>query len=117
MVAFRVGQAYSRFWEGCALLYGIHGDTFNAASTILSFTSLADSKKEEALTLRHLIARLFSLWNALILAELEGTKDSDGQAFTYPLLDVQGLDNQTLVFVDKTDAKVEYVFQKLQQSV
>lgn len=115
LFAFRTSQAYARFWEGATLAHQMVGDWFDAASSIMAFCAYSDSDAEEVKRFVHTIVRMFSLLNALILAELENSDDSnETRALAYDLLDVQGLDSRTLRAISRSDTKPECVFQKIQ---
>jgi predicted membrane chloride channel (bestrophin family) len=115
--AFRTGQAYNRFWEGVGLVHGMIGDWYDAASSIVAFCDHSQLDRLSIRTFQHLIVRLFSLQTALILSELEGTEDGQGTAMTYNLVDIQGIDTNTLQLIIHGDNRPEIVFQKIQRLI
>lgn len=117
ILAFRNGQAYSRFWEGATMVHEMCGDWYDAASSLIAFTEYSDADEEPVAEFINVIVRLFSLQNALILAELEAPGESSKRAHTYDLLDVRGIDATSLKTISTVGCKPEFVFQKLQQLV
>jgi len=115
-VAFHASQAYSRFWTGAGGSFGIIADFFDVASSLVAFTRGSKVEPSVKLEFHHMVVRLISLLHALICADLESEGEISGQesAFSYELIDIEGLDAESLETLQKADRKVELVFQWLQ---
>mmetsp|Transcript_312 Transcript_312/g.864 ORF Transcript_312/g.864 Transcript_312/m.864 type:complete len:542 (-) Transcript_312:179-1804(-) len=116
MVAFRTNQAYQRHWEGVTLLQNMMGNWHDAASSLVAFCRYSSANPREIMEFQHVLVRLLSLMNALVFCELSG---HDGDALRedhlqYKLLDIAGLDHQTLRGIVESDCRPELAFQKVQ---
>jgi len=122
LVAFRLQTAYGKFWDGCDHLYLLVGDLFDTMSDCLAFTSCSKADPQVILEFQHLIVRLCSLLNSCIFAALEaGSEAANGlnesaeeaelpKAYDFEILDIQGIDEETLERFLEADNKVEVVF-------
>mmetsp|Transcript_13098 Transcript_13098/g.41857 ORF Transcript_13098/g.41857 Transcript_13098/m.41857 type:complete len:591 (-) Transcript_13098:375-2147(-) len=121
LVVFRTSQAYARFWDGCTSTHKMQSEWFNACSCLIAFCR--HSKQDRAMIdeFKHKLVRLFSVLHALALADIEDTSSSDGEesaaAFRYQLIDASSLGRETLKAVKDSDAKVQLVFQWIQQLI
>mmetsp|Transcript_28763 Transcript_28763/g.66335 ORF Transcript_28763/g.66335 Transcript_28763/m.66335 type:complete len:553 (-) Transcript_28763:267-1925(-) len=117
MVAFRTNQAYQRHWEGVTLLQNMMGNWHDAASSLIAFCRHSSATTRDIMDFQHVLVRLLSLMNALVFCELSG---HDGDSITstdhlqYKLLDIAGLDHQTLRSIVDSDCRPELAFQKVQ---
>jgi len=113
LIVFRNSQAYLRFWEAASAMYQMHGELFDATSSILSFCSNAEHMKEQVSEFRHTIIRVFSLLSALMSEEL---MSSSGTPHVFcPTLDLEGLGEEALEVLNQSHSKVECVCQWVQQ--
>lgn len=121
MIVFRTSMAYSKFWEGCTQLYRMRSEWMDACSSLIAFTKYGSrSQEEEVDRFRHLLIRLFSMLHALALAEVEDSSSSvleDITAFRYELIDPDSIDPDSLDAIKASDAKVDLVFQWIQQLI
>lgn len=114
-VVFRLGQSYARYWEGVHLIHQMFGDWFDAVSSLCAFCRYSTESRAKILQFQHTVIRLVSLLNALICASLEGAKTFDRtQAFHFEVIDLDGLDEDTIDQIVDSEQRVELVFQKLQ---
>jgi predicted membrane chloride channel (bestrophin family) len=115
LVVFRTSQAYSRFTSGTSAVYKMQGAWFEAASSIIAFTNQTSLDEDTVVRFRHTVARLLSLLNALILAELavDETSVAD-RAFQLELLDLDGLDSNSVQLLRRARSKTDLVFHWLQ---
>jgi len=98
LLAFRTRQALGRFWEGTSLLHQMRGEWFDAASCLMTFSRdarVTKGKGAEVMEFRHTLLRLMSLMHASALDEI-GEVSEEGY---YEVLDIQGLDDETLKFL------------------
>eukprot|EP00811_Abedinium_folium_P025942 NODE_374_length_3109_cov_9.581824.p1 GENE.NODE_374_length_3109_cov_9.581824~~NODE_374_length_3109_cov_9.581824.p1 ORF type:complete len:764 (+),score=193.66 NODE_374_length_3109_cov_9.581824:255-2546(+) len=117
MVVFRTSQCYARFWDGCTLLYDLRADILDAASSLMSFSTVTASDTEEVQMFRHKLVRLFSMLHALILSDLEGHGDDRqdlSYAYTFNLVDPTGIDAESLEAICQSKQKAHLVFQWIQ---
>jgi len=120
LTVFRTSQAYSRFWDGCTYVHLMRAEWFDACAALISFCKHANADEEAILTFQHILVRLFSLLHAVALADIEDCNSDELRevsAFKYELVDVAGLDLDSLQAVKKSEAKVELVFQWIQQLI
>lgn len=121
LVVFRTSQSYSRFWEGCTSMHKMGMKWFNACSLVISFCKTSKADDKTTIAFKHTIMRLFSLLHAVALADIEDKENtaslSDVHAFKYEVFDVQSLDSKFLIAVKQSPAKVELVYQWLQQLI
>lgn len=119
LAAFRIRAAYNKFWEGCDHAYSIVGDLFDAASTLCSFMRQSTASQEDQDNFFRLLVRLLSLLNSTIFAELEQGANrktlTDGgataTAFSFELIDIKGIDADSIDQLILAENKPETVFQ------
>jgi len=119
-LAFRASHAYSRFWNGTCALFGISADFYDVASSLVTFSRNSTAHQNEVMVFRHLVVRLFSMLHALILADLEAVGHITGneQAFSYELIDLQGINYESLVQLrDAGPRQVDVVYQWIQSVI
>jgi len=119
-LAFRASHAYSRFWNGTCALFGISADFYDVASSLVTFSRNSTAHQNEVMVFRHLMVRLFSMLHALILADLEAVGHITGneQAFSYELIDLQGINYESLVQLrDAGPRQVDVVYQWIQSVI
>lgn len=118
LVVFRTSQSYARFWEGCTSMHKMGMQWFNACSLVISFCKISKADEKTTTAFKHTIMRLFSMLHAVALAEIED-KDSnnidDVEAFKYEVFDVNNFGSAQLLAIRHSVAKVELVYQWLQQ--
>jgi len=120
LVVFRTGEAVRRFSAGCSSTHTLRANWFTACCECLAFCKTSTAPQAQIGTFQQTLVRMFSLWHALALAEIEDCESStttDVRALSYPLLDVQGLAKDALVRVRDSPTKVELVYQWIQQLV
>eukprot|EP00930_Biecheleria_cincta_P067650 TRINITY_DN5438_c0_g1_i1.p1 TRINITY_DN5438_c0_g1~~TRINITY_DN5438_c0_g1_i1.p1 ORF type:complete len:396 (+),score=64.49 TRINITY_DN5438_c0_g1_i1:95-1282(+) len=123
--AFRITKAYNKFWDGCGYVYNINGDLFDAAADLVAFTRCAKASPKRVHDFHHLLIRLTSLLHALICADLDRgaqrtAKDASKtapSAYSFELIDISAVDQQSLDSLLDTNNKVEMVFQWIQNIV
>lgn len=108
LTVFRTSQAYARYWEGSNLVHRMMGNWVDAVSTAFAYTRHSEQEEVRILEFKHILVRLVSLLNAMVLGELEGMNTNSsvsdhlvrvmGQKryFEYELLDAGSLDPRTL---------------------
>lgn len=119
-VVFRTSIAYARFWDGASATHQMRAEWFDACSAIVAFCKHSKEDRKKVWKFKHLLIRLFSLLHALALADIEDSATgeiSDIQAFKRDLIDVDGLDDESLLAVRDSDAKVQLAFQWIQQLI
>jgi len=116
MVVFRTSQGYGRFWEGASMVHKMTGEWYAAVSTLFAYCRHSRANEELVTDFQQRVLRYMSFLNALILARLENALEDDdhAQALTFPLLDVAGLDHESIMSLDGIDNKQEVVFQWIQ---
>lgn len=121
LAAFRIRNAYRKFWEACDHSYNIVGDLFSFASTVASLTRQSKASKEELSDFYSQLICLSSLMNSALFAGLECGADrvslSDGSsplAFTTEILGIDGMDEASLDALIHAEEKPEVVYQWIQ---
>eukprot|EP00929_Paragymnodinium_shiwhaense_P078589 TRINITY_DN40757_c0_g1_i2.p1 TRINITY_DN40757_c0_g1~~TRINITY_DN40757_c0_g1_i2.p1 ORF type:complete len:624 (+),score=88.57 TRINITY_DN40757_c0_g1_i2:106-1977(+) len=124
LVIFRTSIAYSRFWDGATLTHNMRGNWFDACSALIAFTKCSKATPQQVNNFRHIIIRLFSMLHALALAEIEEAEVTGlsehpqlSSSMSLDLIDVRGIDPRSLSTVRASDAKVELLFQWIQQTI
>lgn len=120
LVVFRTQQAYARFWDGATAIHKMRAEWFDACSALISFCKFSDADEGETVAFKQMCVRLISMLHAAALAEIE---DSDHEnicaveAFKYELIDAQNIDAVTMRAVKTSKAKVELIYQWVQQLI
>jgi len=122
LAVFRTSQAYSRFWEGCTSTHKMGAEWFDCCSSLMAFCKHSRAPMETILEFQNTLVRLFSMLHAAALGEIEdnGAPDahfSDVEAFKMELIDANSLSPQALRAVRDSNAKVELIFQWIQQLI
>jgi len=125
LLVFHTSQAYNRYMSGITLVLQMMGDYTDVMSLLVAFarTSSAASRADVDKFTKTATA-LISLLFMYSLAELEeSTKEEhsseDGKiigkhAYKYEVLDMQGIDDETLRYIIASPCKVETICQMLQ---
>lgn len=124
LCAFRVNAAYLKFWSGVTHVYHITGDLFDGTSDLIAFARTSKKTELEIDDFIQLLIRQVSLLNSVIFAELEAGTDhqhglqSEGDrglpaSYNYDLIDIQGLDQESLDRLLDANNKVELCYQWL----
>jgi len=126
LVVFRTQQAYNRFWEGCTAMHQMGAEWFDACSSLIAFSRHSNCEKYLVLNFRNKLLRLFSLLHGAAMAEVQDSCEGpDGDAslsdakylFKQNLIDIESLDQTSLIAVCECDCKVELIFQWVQQLI
>jgi len=111
LVVFRSQQAYSRWWEGGTLLLQLRGEWFNSYSCLMAFSNQgAPEKSEEVWRFQQQLVRLFSLLYCSALAQV-----SQMDVNSFEVLNVDGMDPETLKFLQTCPDKCEMCLQWIQR--
>lgn len=125
LVVFRTSQAYSRFWEGCTQMHKMGAEWFDSCSSLMAFCKHSDVDHDTILGFQNMLVRLFSMLHAAALGEIEDCGSasegprglSEVQAFNMEIIDVGAVNKDSLRVIRDSDAKVELIFQWIQQLV
>jgi len=104
--------SYNRWWEGGTLLQKARGEFFNSYSSIMAFTSTKPEMAPQVLKYTHLIARLMSLLFCVGLQQVSPDRDR-----SFEIIDLDGIDQSSLDFLNTAPDKVEIVLQWIQRSM
>eukprot|EP00929_Paragymnodinium_shiwhaense_P027134 TRINITY_DN15998_c0_g2_i1.p1 TRINITY_DN15998_c0_g2~~TRINITY_DN15998_c0_g2_i1.p1 ORF type:complete len:630 (-),score=115.89 TRINITY_DN15998_c0_g2_i1:130-2019(-) len=108
---FRSNVAYSRWWEGGTLLQQVRGEWFNAYSSLIAMSSTKPDDAERVEVYHHQLARFMSVLFCCALQQVSPNADRPFEIF-----DVGGLDQQSLIFLNSAQDKVEIILQWIQRS-
>jgi len=120
LTVFRTSQAYARFWDGTTSMHHMRAEWFNACAALLAFCKYADATSDAVFEFQQTLVRLFSMLHAVALADIEDTNGNGPDsvaAYKYGLVDVGGIDSESLRVLKKSHAKAELVFQWIQQLI
>lgn len=121
LVVFRTSQAYSRFWEGATQTHKMGAEWFDACSSLMAFCKHSDAPAEDIRGFQNLLIRLFSMLHACALGDIEDSPDEEDLdkivAMNLNLVDAASIDEDSLRAVQDSNAKVELIFQWIQQLV
>jgi len=93
---------------------------FNASSSLVAFCRCSKTNQAKVSDFIHVVIRLFSILHAVALADIEDSvseRFEDIEAFRFELIDIDGLDLNTLRALKNSDCRVELVFQWIQQVI
>eukprot|EP00930_Biecheleria_cincta_P018008 TRINITY_DN14165_c0_g1_i1.p1 TRINITY_DN14165_c0_g1~~TRINITY_DN14165_c0_g1_i1.p1 ORF type:complete len:519 (-),score=58.71 TRINITY_DN14165_c0_g1_i1:179-1735(-) len=108
----RSSIAYDRWWEGGTLLQKTRGEWFNAYSSIMAFTSTKPELEPQVTEYQHLLARLMSLLMCCGLQQVSPNRDRP-----FEIIDLEGIDPESLDFLNTAPDKVEIILQWIQRSM
>eukprot|EP00931_Biecheleriopsis_adriatica_P042880 TRINITY_DN24474_c0_g1_i1.p1 TRINITY_DN24474_c0_g1~~TRINITY_DN24474_c0_g1_i1.p1 ORF type:complete len:496 (+),score=63.31 TRINITY_DN24474_c0_g1_i1:80-1567(+) len=113
LIVFRSTQAHSRFWEGAGDLNRCRAVWLNAFSNLLSFCSHAEQKQKQVRNFQQLLAKLMSmlLFESIREAAFEDVMPS------MEWLGVDGIDTESLEYIQSVDNKSLVVLQWIQQLI
>eukprot|EP00930_Biecheleria_cincta_P018011 TRINITY_DN14165_c0_g3_i1.p1 TRINITY_DN14165_c0_g3~~TRINITY_DN14165_c0_g3_i1.p1 ORF type:complete len:377 (-),score=39.24 TRINITY_DN14165_c0_g3_i1:91-1221(-) len=108
----RSSIAYDRWWEGGTLLQKTRGEWFNAYSSIMAFTSTKPELQPQVEAYQHLLARLMSLLMCCGLQQVSPNRDR-----IFEIVDLQGIEPESMDFLNSAPDKVEIILQWIQRSM
>lgn len=108
----RSSIAYDRWWEGGTLLQKTRGEWFNAYSSIMAFTSTKPELQPQVESYVHLLARLMSLLMCCGLQQVSPNRDR-----VFEIVDLQGIEPESMDFLNSAPDKVEIILQWIQRSM
>mmetsp|Transcript_2044 Transcript_2044/g.5180 ORF Transcript_2044/g.5180 Transcript_2044/m.5180 type:complete len:645 (-) Transcript_2044:118-2052(-) len=112
ILVFRSQLAYSRWWEGGALLQQLRGEWFNAYSSLLAFCSTAECDRSNVDAFQQLLMRLMSLLYCSALEQVADLQDKHFEIF-----DIDGLEADSLRFLNQANDKCEVTLQWIQRLI
>lgn len=112
ILTFRGDIAYERWWEGGTLLQKTRGEWFNAYSSLVAFSSARPELQRQVMEFHHLLARLMSLLFCCALQQVSPSKERP-----FEILDTQGIELESLLYLESTRDKVEIILQWIQRSI
>mmetsp|Transcript_3758 Transcript_3758/g.10474 ORF Transcript_3758/g.10474 Transcript_3758/m.10474 type:complete len:505 (-) Transcript_3758:233-1747(-) len=108
IMAFRVNQAFQRYWECATRVHQIKSRWSNAAGMAFTFCTAADEKQEAVDKFQDGIVRLTSMMFCAALNDLERTKHRK------QVINNEGMDLESLRFLDQVPDRVEVILRWLQ---
>lgn len=117
LIVFRTQQGYGRFCDGLTNLKAMQAEWYCAASNLVAFCRHSKAEAKEIRMFHHILLRLMSLLHAVALAELEGKEEDDDEepvAFKLELIDVRGIDPESLDTLREVQCLVELIVQWVQ---
>eukprot|EP00931_Biecheleriopsis_adriatica_P008531 TRINITY_DN109696_c0_g1_i1.p1 TRINITY_DN109696_c0_g1~~TRINITY_DN109696_c0_g1_i1.p1 ORF type:complete len:554 (+),score=90.49 TRINITY_DN109696_c0_g1_i1:48-1709(+) len=112
LLVFRTNKAYARFWDGTSLLHQMWGEWFDAVSNLVAFSMPARKLQSRGVDdFRHTLIRLMSLCHASALEEISNLDEGEEG---FPRLDIGGLDQSTLVYLDNCKSDPECGFNRVE---
>lgn len=112
LIVFRVNQAYSRWWEGGALLQQIRGNWFTAYSSLLAFVNEHHSCPEDVENFKHKLARLISLLYSSAIHQVSTADDK-----VFEVIDIDGFSPEHIEFMAHAHDRCEVILQWIQKLV
>jgi len=108
----RSSTAYDRWWEGGTLLQKTRGEWFNAYSSIMAFASTDPEVQTQVDAYCNLLARLMSLLMCCGLQQVSPNKDRP-----FEIIDLEGIERESMEFLNSAPDKVEIILQWIQRSI
>jgi len=112
LLVFRTQQAYSRWWEGGSLLKQIRGEWYNAASSLIAFSSNDFNKIDDVKHFQHLMVRLMSMLHCSALQQIAMMEDTN-----FEIIDNEGVDVDKLEFLRHSHDRCEVLLQWIQRLI
>mmetsp|Transcript_131776 Transcript_131776/g.320209 ORF Transcript_131776/g.320209 Transcript_131776/m.320209 type:complete len:550 (-) Transcript_131776:47-1696(-) len=112
VVVFRNNQAYTRFWEGATLINQVRGEWFNAVSTLFAFCNHGKEFQDKVETFQHTLVRLASMLYCSALQQVCDLEDD-----TLEIIDNQGMDLESLGFMQDSNDRCEILLQWIQRLI
>mmetsp|Transcript_15050 Transcript_15050/g.34276 ORF Transcript_15050/g.34276 Transcript_15050/m.34276 type:complete len:355 (+) Transcript_15050:51-1115(+) len=118
VVIFRIEMAYARFFIACEKAYNISGNMLDLFSLLIAFCATSKAKEGDIRNFQMTLVRLMSLLNAAVYRELKARKSSLFDASDFDVIDLDGLDDDTLTTLKTNDEDVvQLAFQWVQALV
>lgn len=122
LIVFRTTISYKRFWDGATSTHQMRAEWFDGCSALIAFTKHSKVPLDEIMRFQNKLIRLFSMLHTTALAAIEeGSADHsdyrDAAAFKFQLLDVGGIDDESLQTVRDAHSKAELIFQWIQSLI
>lgn len=121
LVVFRTSIAYSRFWDGVTSTHKMRAEWFDACASLCAFCKHSSESQQTIDEFMGTLVRMFSLMHAVALAEIEDVRHhqdtSKLKAWSLELIDDNFMDDASLLRIKETDAKLELIFQWIQQFI
>eukprot|EP00747_Dinoflagellata_sp_TGD_P123272 gnl/TRDRNA2_/TRDRNA2_173787_c0_seq1.p1 gnl/TRDRNA2_/TRDRNA2_173787_c0~~gnl/TRDRNA2_/TRDRNA2_173787_c0_seq1.p1 ORF type:complete len:516 (-),score=60.44 gnl/TRDRNA2_/TRDRNA2_173787_c0_seq1:62-1609(-) len=115
LIVFRTSQAYSRYVAGGTLVHQMMGEWFDSASSLISFCRCSKVDKSRVQAFKHTLIRLFSLMHACGIDQLgRDTTDQSAALLKIDVIDLPGLNPESLAAVMQVDCKVELIMHWIQ---
>eukprot|EP00931_Biecheleriopsis_adriatica_P008811 TRINITY_DN109945_c0_g1_i1.p1 TRINITY_DN109945_c0_g1~~TRINITY_DN109945_c0_g1_i1.p1 ORF type:complete len:542 (+),score=88.65 TRINITY_DN109945_c0_g1_i1:65-1690(+) len=108
----RSRTSYNRWWEGGTLLQKTRGEWFNAYSSIMAFTSTKPELQSQVEEYTQCLARLMSLLMCCGLQQVSPNRDRP-----FEIIDLEGIDPESMEFLNSAPDKVEVILQWIQRSM
>lgn len=112
MLIFKTQVAYSRFWEGSALIQQAKGSWFNVVSSCVAFSTTDPEKQDARDGFHHELVRLMSI---LFCSSLH--RVSMMEHIEFEIIEHQGVDGQILSWMAEKPEKCEIVMQWIQRLI
>eukprot|EP00927_Polykrikos_kofoidii_P037735 TRINITY_DN3195_c0_g1_i2.p1 TRINITY_DN3195_c0_g1~~TRINITY_DN3195_c0_g1_i2.p1 ORF type:complete len:776 (-),score=105.58 TRINITY_DN3195_c0_g1_i2:164-2491(-) len=103
LIGFRTNKAYARFWEGTTLVQQMRAEWFEACNNLMAFSKMAIVKapkdqevQRRVFVFQNTLIRLVSLMHGAALRQVTG---GDGEGEEFEVLDVQGLDDESMDYL------------------
>lgn len=113
LVVFRTQQAYSRFWEGATILQQVRGEWFNAASSVIAFSSTKKELLEDVDHFQSVFIRLMSLLYCTALQQVAVLADEQ-----FEIINIEGMEDSALKYLaSMSEQKTEVILQWIQRLV
>jgi len=110
LVVFRAQLSYARYWEGITLIERACAVWMNGVSHLFAFCSADPAKADAVDEFQYLASRLMSL---LVSKAMHEVSRREG----FPHLDLDGIEEECLEYLDTTSGKAIVVLQWLQRLV
>jgi len=112
LVVFRAQLSYARYWEGITLIERACAVWMNGVSNLFAFCSADPAKAEAVEDFQYLASRLMSLLVCNAMHEVSRRDISQ-----FPHLDLEGIDQESLDYLNTVSGKAIVVLQWLQRLV
>lgn len=110
LVVFRAKLSYDRYWEGLTHVERACGVWLNGCSNLVAFCSADPKRQDEVEDFQYMLSRLMSLLFCYSMCDISGRgRDS------FPHLELAGLDQTGLEYLEGTSSKNHVALQWVQR--
>lgn len=115
VIVFRTSQSYTRFNDALNTTHQMVAEWFDAAGSLVAFSKSSKLCAQDTAAFLHMVIRLFSMLCAASMEEL--TDEKIRKDLCFEILDMTGVDKETIQAITGKKNKVILIYQWIQQTM